>query len=117
MGETADRFTRWYKDKIDLYRQKYYSHEPLDKNARLLQHNGWLNVPFHPAIRLFLRIIERPGSILDLGCGNGLLLKTLRAQCRYDLVPFGADFLEESIAEARDEILPAFRNNFVQSNI
>lgn len=115
--KSSDPITTWYNEKIDSYKEKYYSDEPDERTARLLQHNGWQNVPYHPAVPLFLRIIDRPGNILDLGCGNGLLLKILRAESPFALVPYGVDFVEQSIEEATTEILPGYKDNFVRENI
>jgi SAM-dependent methyltransferase len=45
--------------------------------------------------------IDRPGTILDIGCANGLLLRCLQGWCPYGLVPYGIDTDSSSIAEAR----------------
>jgi SAM-dependent methyltransferase len=112
-----DSIKNWYNAKVESYKQKYYSVEPAERTARILQHNGWVNVPYHPAVPLFLKLIDTPGNILDLGCGNGLLLKILRAETSHSLIPYGIDFVDDSIQEAKREVLPAFHNNFVTGNI
>ena len=66
---------------------------------------------------LFLGLIHRSGRIIDLGCGNGLLLKHLVENSKYRLEPFGVDFIEESIQQARELILPAYSDNFTVQNI
>lgn len=35
--------------------------------------------------------VDRPGSILDIGCANGFLLRSLSAWSKHDLVPYGVD--------------------------
>jgi SAM-dependent methyltransferase len=109
---------RWYSDQVDWFRQLYYL-TPADKAPPLLQHNGWFGVGTeeHPGFPTLLKAINRSGNILDLGCGNGLLLRTLIECASHKLVPFGVDFLPESIAEARGTILPAFKENFWTGNI
>lgn len=60
----------------------------------------------------FVRYVERGGRILDLGCGNGQLLKYLCTNCQYKLEPFGVDFLAKSIKMAQKIILPKYSVNF-----
>jgi 2-polyprenyl-3-methyl-5-hydroxy-6-metoxy-1,4-benzoquinol methylase len=55
------------------------------------------------------------GNVLDLGCGNGMLLRSL-CEGRPDLVPYGIDSNKEVIDRAR-QILPKFRENFVPGDI
>ena len=66
---------------------------------------------------LFTSLIHKSGRVIDLGCGNDLLLRHLVENSRYKLEPFGADFIEESIQQARKQILPAYSNNLTVSNI
>ena len=58
---------------------------------------------------------DRDGDILDLGCGNGALLREilLRKPC---VVPYGVDLSSESIDHAR-RLLPDFGENFRTSDI
>lgn len=55
--------------------------------------------------------IDRPGSILDVGCGNGFLLKCLSEWSRHDLVPFGFDINARYIEDAR-RLWPEHGENF-----
>jgi SAM-dependent methyltransferase len=70
-----------------------------------------------PKLNLLLGLIKHDGRIIDLGCGNGLLLKLLMEKCSHLLVPFGVDFLEKSIEQAKSEILPEFKQNFFVGNV
>jgi SAM-dependent methyltransferase len=53
---------------------------------------------------------EVEGNLLDLGCGNGALLRRL-SQVNERLVPFGIDLDPTKVAHAR-ELLPSFGANF-----
>jgi Methyltransferase domain len=57
----------------------------------------------------------RAGTVLDLGCGNGVLLSKIVAG-REGLVPYGIDRDETSIAHAR-ELQPQFAGNFVRCDL
>jgi 2-polyprenyl-3-methyl-5-hydroxy-6-metoxy-1,4-benzoquinol methylase len=67
--------------------------------------------------RRFSSLIHRGGKIIDLGCGNGLLLKYLCENGMFPLVPYGIDFVKEPIEQAKREILPGFQNHFRLGNI
>ena len=53
--------------------------------------------------------------MLDLGCGNGALLKELREECPA-VVPYGIDVDESRIAHAR-ELLPDVAGHFVAGDL
>lgn len=53
--------------------------------------------------------------VLDLGCGNGALLKKL-LEAKRSFVPFGIDSQADRIAHAR-ELLPAFAENFAAGDL
>jgi SAM-dependent methyltransferase len=55
---------------------------------------------------------QRDGGVLDLGCGNGVLLSKI-VSGRTDLVPYGMDRTAAAIAHAR-ELQPRFADNFLQ---
>ena len=60
-------------------------------------------------------LAESCGMVLDLGCGNGALLKKL-LDASPSIVPFGIDVEAGRIAHAR-ELLPRFADNFVAGNL
>jgi len=66
---------------------------------------------------LFLNLIESDGRVIDLGCGNGLLLRHLVRESRYKIIPYGVDFIKESIDQAKSIILPEYSDNFIVANI
>lgn len=63
--------------------------------------------------RAFLRkAFDGGGSVLDVGCGNAFLLRSLQEWCKADLNPHGFDPDSEIIAEAL-QIFPRHKSNFV----
>ena len=75
-----------------------------------------MDVAHKPIVDLAARTLSgRAGNILDLGCGNGVLLRKI-CEASPGRVPFGLDIDPERIAHAR-EILPAFVENFLCGNM
>ncbi|MGC9095221.1 MAG: class I SAM-dependent methyltransferase [Candidatus Bathyarchaeia archaeon] len=66
---------------------------------------------------LFLSLIDHDGRVIDLGCGNGLMLRHLLTKSKHKLIPYGVDFIEESIKQAKEVILPMYAENFKVGNI
>jgi len=56
------------------------------------------------------RLVKSKGAILDLGCGNGILLQKICAR-RGGLIPYGIDKSSDAIARAK-LIAPSFAANF-----
>lgn len=56
-------------------------------------------------------------NIIDFGCGTGLLLKHVAENLPYQVIPYGIDFLEESIFEAKTQNHVEYRDNFIFGNI
>jgi tRNA1(Val) A37 N6-methylase TrmN6 len=54
----------------------------------------------------FLEVIDRSGKILELGCGNGLLLKFLVERSGRTLKPYGIEADARRVEEARRSIFP-----------
>lgn len=61
--------------------------------------------------------MEGACTLMELGCGNGLLLKHLQETVEAKITPYGIDFLASSINCAKQQILPAYKDNFTISNI
>ena len=68
-----------------------------------------------PIVQLALSTIGESGTVLDLGCGNGALLKKI-CDARPGLTPFGVDVDPAKLDHAR-ELQPAFAANFVAGNM
>jgi 2-polyprenyl-3-methyl-5-hydroxy-6-metoxy-1,4-benzoquinol methylase len=73
--------------------------------------NGHYGVPLGPYIST-LPLISTDGKILDLGCGNGMLLKFLMEFSERDLIPYGIDYKKECIEYLQKKILPEYKDNF-----
>ena len=92
---------QWFEEN-----KKYFSYEL----------NGYLNPPFnyyHPV----LDYINQDGKVIDLGMGNGMLLKFLTLFSGRRLVPYGVEIRAIPFEQARKKILPDYSNNLFESNI
>ena len=78
--------------------------------------NGFPRLPVDTYLA-FCEQIDRNGKMLDLGCGNGLMLKYLIQTTQYKLIPFGIDFMKKSIEQAKKIIHPQYAQNFVFGNL
>lgn len=64
--------------------------------------------------RFFIsKAINKSGSILDIGCANGFLLRCLQEWCTHSLEPYGIEYKSKLIKKSR-EIFPSKINNFVK---
>lgn len=61
------------------------------------------------------RLAENPGPIIDLGCGNGVLLDAVRRGIP-DAIPYGIEVDRAKVAHAR-ELFPAFGHNIVEGDL
>jgi 2-polyprenyl-3-methyl-5-hydroxy-6-metoxy-1,4-benzoquinol methylase len=68
-------------------------------------------------IKILKKLIKHDAEIIDLGCGNGLLLKMYTQQSKFQIIPFGVDFIEKSISQAKKKVIPEYKNNFTVENI
>ena len=68
-----------------------------------------------PIVELALTSVGDSGAVIDLGCGNGALLKKI-CEARTGVVPFGLDVDEPKLEHAR-LLQPAFSANFVAGNM
>ena len=82
----------------------------------ILRPNGFQEYP-EEVYDLFLKLIDHDGKIIDLGCGNGLLLRHIITKSKYKLIPYGIDFIKESIEQAKTKVLPQYADNFIVGNI
>jgi len=94
------------------YRQLYFE----GQRRSLTWTNGFQRIP----TRLYSALLpcfHKSGRMVDLGCGNGLLLRFLVNHSFHVLEPFGVDFLPEAIHEAQTLVHPDRPGNFVVKNI
>ncbi len=73
--------------------------------------NGYSRVPYGPYTST-LHLINQDGKIIDLGCGNGMLLKYASQFSGHKLIPFGIDISEMALEQAVNEIFPNHKENF-----
>lgn len=88
----------------------------LEKYGSLHRTNGYSFPPWD-IYDQFLRVVDRPGPILELGCGNGLLLRFLFDLSGQPLQPFGVDIKEPSIREAKAVVFPERAASFIQGDL
>lgn len=81
-----------------------------------LEKNGYLNPPVLTYISI-LPLIDVDASILDIGSGNGMLLKFIVEFSNHKITPYGIDVKKEAINEARHKIFPEYADNFVVGDI
>ena len=55
--------------------------------------------------------IKQSGTFLDIGCGNGFLIRCLQEWSNFELIPFGVDIDKNYILKAK-EMFPENANNF-----
>ncbi len=66
---------------------------------------------------LFLSLIDRGGRVLDLGCGNGLVLRHLVENSEFELEPYGLTSSRSTLRQAREVVLPQFADNLSVANV
>lgn len=98
--------------------QKFYSEAYWKDNDgnNPFRPNGFSMLP-EKIYQAFAEQINKDGEVLDLGCGNGLMLKYLMQSLDRKLIPYGADFIERSVRQAKELILPQYANNFSAINV
>lgn len=91
----------WFKQNRDYFRAEL---------------NGFSNSPILSYLSI-LPLIDRDGLILDIGSGNGMLLKFILEFSKHKLIPFGIDLSVKAIKMAQEEILPQFADNFLCADL
>jgi SAM-dependent methyltransferase len=75
------------------------------RRAALFSQNGY-RLPPRGMYQAILELVDRPGSILELGCGNGLLLRFLHDHAKHRLDCCGIDINEAAIQTAQTQVFP-----------
>ena len=57
-------------------------------------------------------VIDKSGVILDIGCANGFLLKSLEYWSGRELTPYGIDHIEKNIINSH-VLFPDSKKNFI----
>jgi hypothetical protein len=68
------------------------------------------------ARRAIVRGIDGPGSLLDVGCANGLLMESLVRWSAFPIEPYGVDFADGLVALARRR-LPGWADRFFLADV
>jgi SAM-dependent methyltransferase len=63
-----------------------------------------------------LKSVTSSGSVLDIGCANGFLLRCFLEWSPHKLIPYGFDVVEDLVKAAR-ELLPEYKDNFAVLSI
>ena len=90
-----------------------------NKLTKLLAGSSFNNEPYSnwETNRIFIsKAIDKPGTILDVGCGNGFLLKCLEEWSGYSLTPYGIDVDAAFIRQAK-EYRSEYAANFKVANV
>ncbi|MBO3799228.1 MAG: class I SAM-dependent methyltransferase [Candidatus Brockarchaeota archaeon] len=103
----------FYHEKKQILRKMYWEG---NDGSDVYRPNGFSEYPCE-IYNVFLNLIDHDGNVIDLGCGNGLMLCHLVTRSNYKLTPYGVDFIEESIEQAKKVILPKYAENFTVANI
>ena len=74
--------------------------------------NGFPDPPVLSYLSL-LPLIDSSGLILDIGSGNGMLLKFILDFSNHNIIPYGIDKNEIAINKAKRDILPQYSSNFI----
>lgn len=69
-------------------------------------------------------LVNKSGTIIDIGCANGFLLRSLQEWCDLELIPYGIDISELHIRQAKKLFAQSFDNtgnnlsgNFARASI
>uniref|UniRef100_Q023K5 Methyltransferase domain-containing protein n=1 Tax=Solibacter usitatus (strain Ellin6076) TaxID=234267 RepID=Q023K5_SOLUE len=104
---------QFYSKLREGYAQQYWG----DRDGSDIFHpNGFPSLPT-VIYDFFCEQIAHDGKVLDLGCGNGLMVRHLTERSRFRLIPYGVDFLGASIRQAQEVILPQFASHFSVGNL
>ena len=106
------------KTLISQIRKNEQMIEWLHKNKHFfsVKMNGYNNIPKN-SYTATLPLIDRGGKIIDLGCGNGMLLNFILQFSGYHLIPYGIDLNKEAIQQAKTDVLPEYADNFIAGDI
>jgi SAM-dependent methyltransferase len=100
--------------KVGWYRNEYYGGSARSPDS---MKSGWTTAVSQIEAYATLRRTLLSGTVLDLGCGDGALLAYLSTTGPSEIVPFGVDFLEESVSIAQSRFPQVPRGHFVVSDV
>jgi SAM-dependent methyltransferase len=104
---------QYYSKTKEYFSKEYWKNSD---GTDLIRPNGFKKYPIFVYTALCQQV-DKDGKILDLGCGNGLMLKHLMQYSGYKLIPYGIEFLKDSVKQAKETIHSQYKNNFLVGNI
>ena len=90
-----------------------------DKAQKLVEGSFVFGAPYQDwkAQRAFLlKSVTSSGSVLDIGCANGFLLRCFLEWSPHNLVHYGFD-VGEDLVKAAKELMPEYADNFAVLSI
>jgi len=66
--------------------------------------------------RFIARAINDNGTILDIGCAGGFLLRSLQEWSEYELIPYGIDINGSAIEQSK-RLFPAIKDHFLEMDL
>jgi len=103
----------YYANRHQSYMRMYWEQ---NDGTDIYSPNGYRDEPTW-ICDCFCEQITHNGKVIDLGCGNGLMLKYLMEHTQFTLIPYGVDLLEPSIRQARNIIHPEYKSHFIVCNV
>ena len=88
----------------------------LERYRECYRTNGYAHAPWYLYMQ-FLKLFEAPGSVLEIACGNGLLLRYVKDVSGVALEAYGEDINGEAIREAQRLTFPECPEHFVQADL
>lgn len=108
-----EKKSKFYQNHQNFYLETYWKN---NNGTDFYKPNGFNELPEN-IYKAFAEQIDKDGKVLDLGCGNGLMLKYLMLASGYKLIPYGVDFMKHSIKQAKEILHPQYKNNFTFGNV
>lgn len=103
----------------NYYNKQHNFYSSYYKGKAIYERNGFDEYPiveYSMFVNAIESLPEKTIKVIDIGCGNALLLKHIIQKTHKKVTPYGVDFLSKSIIEAERDILPKFADNFLCIN-
>lgn len=111
---------------MKYYERRHYN-ELFEETGNLNVLNGYLQEDYreirdYRTVVYLLRLLNKKeeftvSSVIDIGCGNGLLLKYIRESIGEDIIPYGCDYNALAIELLKEQVLPQFAGNFTHEDV
>lgn len=111
---TKEEFNELYQEGRKLEKAIKKLIEDIKETKSLIKGSGLVSGNFEKwkqRRKFIAQAINRDGTILDIGCANGYLLKCLQEWSSHKLIPYGIDINRGLIKQAK-ELFPSQADNF-----